>query len=1300
MYDDSDNDSVYLDDILTHGVEYTNKREKKKKSIKKKVPYELKDNKKPDIKQNLFRAVKAKQINKDYRTLQAEVRKLKQTGHVPHNTRLNQKKDQLVNVVLSALKKPSNVLDVHDGDDLVSDAITQGVSNKVIKKSGKYSLTIDIKIRITRVNRKGEVITEDRWDVIPKEVNIDKPTHLRHLVRFQIYKYFEEMNGTYDEFEYKLLSVDEPEVVLMTKLDLATVKNKQIRFLKYDILGDQQKVNIKNEGQCVIDYMVYEFQRTPRFTGITRQNIIKFFGEDCITEGLSTNDIIRFVSEKDLDVNVYALSPMLEVYKQHNVSFARCVLVFITNNQHLYPVVDPLMKRDIARKHRLELNKAMFKVNFNNDEYAIYTPEDNNYDYDLVQGKYTDKPVVLIDSGDDLSVLMQKVITETNTMVINMNFNQHKLSMFEHPVSKQVFISSENVYDRKFVLDTLFEDLATENYKFKNQTWTEIAQSYFKINHGSLMKSTYSPDYQTILRQFGISAHIVSHVAEGNYVNNAKSFDVCRCYTSILMDNKVNFNVFSAFDDIEVFTGSELHEGEYYIGCHFTIAGGSIVISRGWYPLVFVKYCVDKNYIKMSDLEYYIRPSRILPADTFKSFAEVFYKRFDVKEPINSFIGYLGQKKTTLTTGAITDDYMTALGTYWHESDKGRKARMQSFRGLHFVRSQKETVMNEGHLPIYRHIIASSYIKLDELHSKVCDADTIVLGYNTDSIKVVNPKKALVIPKHPVAGDVRREKKTILRGKYIGDLEPKAPYEYINSEWRISYEGNVEYEDIVNNLKEGCAMVQGIGGCGKTELIKRLATEKSVVLTFTRKAKNVLRDRGVLGQIYTFESFFGEHKHLQTTIDRVRGKVDCVFVDEFSMVPPYQYFLLSELKAKAGVRVCFFGDIQQCKPVDTFYYDYHNSKLIKELCNYRMYVLAYKFTRYDKPLYDVVASLLTDKRLPETCEGKQSKFCMTNISRLNSTRKKVNSQCFDVFRKNNEVFKVNGVEWCVNQPVICKVNNKFHDNSEMFTITKYDDEVVHLKYADSEDKTITVKKGNFNKSFDHAFCVTVYRYQGTTIREDFAIHDLHMMSINEFYTAVSRGVSLDKVHFNYTDKAFREEALTPKLRHIGCEAHITDGHIYMISCGSKTTVYIGCTVQSLQARFEQHRKNPPNMKLAEFLKDNNCTISLLQTTKCVDEKDLFALEWQYMEEYQNKGFTLLNSKKPKQHKAFEKFIIQEVKSKRFNIVDSVRESKYIISWREDGKKKNKKFAYKVSGKETAMMKAQQFQAELLTKFCM
>ena len=54
----------------------------------------------------------------------------------------------------------------------------------------------------------------------------------------------------------------------------------------------------------------------------------------------------------------------------------------------------------------------------------------------------------------------------------------------------------------------------------------------------------------------------------------------------------------------------------------------------------------------------------------------------------------------------------------------------------------------------------------------------------------------------------------------------------------------------------------------------------------------------------------------------------------------------------------------------------------------------------------------------------------------------------------------------------------------------------------------------FAESFIVGFCVTVYKYQGADIDEDYNIHDVNRMDKKQLYTALSRTTKLYFIHLD------------------------------------------------------------------------------------------------------------------------------------------------------------------------------------------
>lgn len=117
---------------------------------------------------------------------------------------------------------------------------------------------------------------------------------------------------------------------------------------------------------------------------------------------------------------------------------------------------------------------------------------------------------------------------------------------------------------------------------------------------------------------------------------------------------------------------------------------------------------------------------------------------------------------------------------------------------------------------------------------------------------------------------------------------------------------------------------------------------------------------------------------------------------------------------------------------------------------------------------------------------------------------------------------MNDLQIAVGVPIIAIVNNKNYEvsTSEMYHVVEINDDEIKIK---KDDKEKNIAYNDFAKMFKLGFCVTVYKYQGDTIHDHYNIYDVHKMSWNEMYTALSRGVSLDKVHFKFTDKKFEKD---------------------------------------------------------------------------------------------------------------------------------------------------------------------------------
>ena len=305
--------------------------------------------------------------------------------------------------------------------------------------------------------------------------------------------------------------------------------------------------------------------------------------------------------------------------------------------------------------------------------------------------------------------------------------------------------------------------------------------------------------------------------------------------------------------------------------------------------------------------------------------------------------------------------------------------------------------------------------------------------------------------------------------------------------------------------------------------------------------------------------------------------------------------------------------------------------VVREMCDNNLMIKEYVegCARYDKDLYDVLEYLKKHKRLPNTLKVREKKKNLeTNISKTNDKRKEVNSQ----FHKG----------YYVGQKIISNKNIKTKGvyNSRIYYIHDIQNNKVALRNEKDGEPLLSSKNEvlYFNlKDFAPAYCITCYRYQGSTIEEEYNIHDVFKMSFNEIYTSLSRGRSLDKIHFDYTPRTFNvaKENNKPTILK---PRQMAKGEIYECYNETRNLYYVGSTTTTTKKRFQEHcqEKEDPIFKTGgaeewkckkiidyyfwEKIKGKNeITIN--------GEEKIRKIEGYYIQEYHERGCKLVNTQK-------------------------------------------------------------------------
>jgi hypothetical protein len=169
-----------------------------------------------------------------------------------------------------------------------------------------------------------------------------------------------ELEADYEDFE-----LTAHKNIRITEVSKASLPNIRLGHKKhsYKILEKADDINV-NDGECVIDYLLYELKGKHGFKTLDRKFLIKYFKGSQAT----TNQIIDFVKLYKT-ISCYAIDPLNEVFQYHEAEDKRHSLCFVGNNNHIYPILDADVKKSIAATHKINLNQYRFNTAYDNIQY-------------------------------------------------------------------------------------------------------------------------------------------------------------------------------------------------------------------------------------------------------------------------------------------------------------------------------------------------------------------------------------------------------------------------------------------------------------------------------------------------------------------------------------------------------------------------------------------------------------------------------------------------------------------------------------------------------------------------------------------------------------------------------------------------------------------------------------------------------------------------------------------------------------------------------------------------------------------
>jgi hypothetical protein len=248
----------------------------------------------------------------------------------------------------------------------------------------------------------------------------------------------------------------------------------------------------------------------------------------------------------------------------------------------------------------------------------------------------------------------------------------------------------------------------------------------------------------------------------------------------------------------------------------------------------------------------------------------------------------------------------------------------------------------------------------------------------------------------------------------------------------------------------------------------------------------------------------------------------------------------------------------------------------------------------------------------------------------------------------------------------------------------------------------------FSKKFEPAFCQTVYKYQGSTIKQNFTIYELDMMTKREFYTSLSRGIKQDMISYNYNQKKFINSDVSKSVElKVKVSNDIDDkyknGKIYKITFDDN--IYIGSTHRTLDERFDEHKKASRGSLFVETLKKNKdrAIITLIKKFPCKSQKELMNEEEIYIHQaLEDKSYICLNTMMTKKKSKIRDTEIEidrldKVEDDKYHIVEYANKNIYRFQYKDSNGRKydiSSKWSDKCT-KEQALIKIEKKKAEIM-----
>lgn len=823
------------------------------------------------------------------------------------------------------------------------------------------------------------------------------------------------LRDKYVDSDYVLESLDLKDVEFHTSrsasgADLANIK---LKLFSLNLDGFSKQTWDTRKGTCVYDFLLWYYKddrldkealKSPFFD--------QLFGEDWREEGLSADQIKHWCHWND--VNCIALDKDRNYVLKHTCEKGKKnkSLIFVVHNEHIYPFIERNQITSISHIFADKKVNGMKKVL--EDKSAEEKDRIKDYIINIV-GINTDKTPLeymcetMIDNGIELQNynihwgkdgIDSFICNENKTKVI---FNNRMSDVLRKYIENE---GDKYLGERASAMVCKFMD----EYNLKNSKPNTILNDLFSLDHIKDMVHN---------GMFGI------HSSDDLEDKRLTSYDIKRCFTSILKNPLEEWYVFDFSCHVENHKGDKIGPGLYFVETN----DRKLFVGNKFYSASVVKVGLTEGLITHDNIKKFIRPAQLLDRDYFTNLLDKYKDNLNSKNETyedlikilnNTTAGMLGKTKKHHYERKITTSN-DEMWNYLSNKDKedlfvySVKVKGTQF----FVYGEKNSILKDQHnLPQYLQIVGEQLIKMYWAAKLFCGgkwnrlihrkADCLTIrGKPTAGHELIQDEEGYFREQPPP------EPRHVVNWPY---KNMKVGWEKYQHVWTIdeSIKDSNDFEKIFDYIeKKKSLSIQAEAGMGKSFVISKITekygADKVIRLAFTNCAARRIGGQTIHSLFMCNTSDEGSKrasvailKKLEKDVENDDLKVICI--DEQGTIGSDLWKILYDAKKRLKVSFLSFGDFHQIKPIEGKRYNEH--EVVKYICDYKKCWFQYhdkcrQTLEMYKICQDIRRGEYSLKKFKHITWQELTNF-RTHICYTNERCDKVNIECAQAFMDNTE----------------------------------------------------------------------------------------------------------------------------------------------------------------------------------------------------------------------------------------------------------------------------------------------------------